>query len=174
MIELKYTFSTPEELLAHIQRMATTTVVAPVGKADTKPKATSTVSAAEKAVVLTSTQMSAVDETAGLGNAAKAASTPPTAEAAKADAQPPKVETSVPAVEYPVLQKAVFDLAGLKLPDEADPKDTIGRRAVVAITGHFGVKTFKDLEPSRYAQALEAVQLKTVEVKKQMAELEVA
>lgn len=57
------------------------------------------------------------------------------------------------AVDYPTLQKAVFALAALN------------REAVIATAGSFGVKTFKELDQSKWAAALEAVQAKLAELK---------
>lgn len=57
------------------------------------------------------------------------------------------------AVDYPTLQKAVFALAALN------------REAVIATAGSFGVKTFKELDQSKWAAALEAVQAKVAELK---------
>lgn len=57
------------------------------------------------------------------------------------------------AVDYPTLQKAVFALAA------------INREAVIATAGSFGVKTFKELDQSKWAAALEAVQAKVAELK---------
>lgn len=56
------------------------------------------------------------------------------------------------AVEYPVLQKAVFALAGKS------------REAAAAVAASFGVKTFKELDASRWAEALAAVNAKLAEV----------
>lgn len=56
-------------------------------------------------------------------------------------------------VDYPTLQKAVFALAALN------------REAVVATASSFGVKTFKELDPGKWAAALEAVQAKLAELK---------
>ena len=57
-----------------------------------------------------------------------------------------------PSVDYPVLQKAVFALAGKN------------REAVVALAGTFGVKTFKELDASKWGEALEAVNAKLAEL----------
>lgn len=78
------------------------------------------------------------------------ASTTTTAEPAAAPE--PKVENSAPAVEYPVLQKAVFTLAGKS------------RDAASAVAQSFGVKTFKDLTADKWADALAAVNAKLVEL----------
>ena len=85
------------------------------------------------------------------------------AAAAPADAPAPTIapvqpEAPAPAaaepapIDYPVLQKAVFALAG---------KD---KAAAVAVAQSFGVKTFKDLPPARWSEALGAVQEKLAEL----------
>lgn len=91
--------------------------------------------------------------------AAKPAKQEPVQEAAPAPevtAEPQAAEapTEAPtAVDYPTLQKAVFALAALN------------REAVIATAGSFGVKTFKELDQSKWAAALEAVQAKVAELK---------
>lgn len=80
----------------------------------------------------------------------EAASTLTTAEPAAAPE--PKVENSAPAVEYPVLQKAVFTLAGKS------------RDAARAVAQSFGVKTFKELTADKWADALAAVNAKLAEL----------
>lgn len=90
---------------------------------------------------------------------AKPAKQEPVQEAAPAPevtAEPQAAEapTEAPtAVDYPTLQKAVFALAALN------------REAVIATAGSFGVKTFKELDQSKWAAALEAVQAKAAELK---------
>lgn len=95
-----------------------------------------------------------------------AASTPPTAEAAAETAAPEKTvaessPTAAPAedaqpasiaADYPTLQKAVFALAGKS------------RDAAAAVAASFGVKTFKELDASKWGEALAAVQAKTAEL----------
>lgn len=72
----------------------------------------------------------------------------------KAEPQAAEAPTEAPtAVDYPTLQKAVFALAALN------------REAVIATAGSFGVKTFKELDQSKWAAALEAVQAKVAELK---------
>lgn len=78
---------------------------------------------------------------------AKPAKQEPVQEAAPAPTEAPT------AVDYPTLQKAVFALAALN------------REAVIATAGSFGVKTFKELDQSKWAAALEAVQAKVAELK---------
>lgn len=71
-----------------------------------------------------------------------------------AEPQAAEAPTEAPtAVDYPTLQKAVFALAALN------------REAVIATAGSFGVKTFKELDQSKWAAALEAVQAKVAELK---------
>lgn len=96
---------------------------------------------------------------------AAAAPTQPTAEAAAETAAPEKTaaessptaepaEAAAPAstaVDYPTLQKAVFALAGKS------------RDAAAAVAASFGVKTFKELDAAKWADALAAVQAKTAE-----------
>lgn len=53
-----------------------------------------------------------------------------------------------PSVDYPVLQKAVFALAGKS------------RDAAAAVAAGFGVKTFKELPADQWADALAAVNAK--------------
>lgn len=57
-----------------------------------------------------------------------------------------------PAVEYPVLQKAVFALAGKS------------REAAAAVAASMGVKTFKELPQDKWADALTAVTAKLAEL----------
>lgn len=56
------------------------------------------------------------------------------------------------AVEYPVLQKAVFALAGKS------------REAAASVASSFGVKTFKELPAEKWADALAAVNAKLAEL----------
>lgn len=86
----------------------------------------------------------------------EAAPAPEAPEAPEVTAEPQAAEapTEAPtAVDYPTLQKAVFALAALN------------REAVIATAGSFGVKTFKELDQSKWAAALEAVQAKVAELK---------
>ena len=77
------------------------------------------------------------------------------AQDAKAEQQAAEAPTKEQpaAVDYPTLQKAVFALAA------------INREAVIATASGFGVKTFKELDQSKWAAALEAVQARTAELK---------
>ncbi len=69
--------------------------------------------------------------------------------AAPAEASPP---ASTAAIDYTVLQKAVFELASKS------------RDAAAAVVQSFGVKTFKDLDKARWGEALAAVQAKSAEL----------
>ena len=87
---------------------------------------------------------------------AKPAKQEPVQDAAPAPevtAEPQATEEQPAAVDYPTLQKAVFALAA------------INREAVIATASSFGVKTFKELDQSKWAAALEAVQAKVAELK---------
>jgi hypothetical protein len=57
-----------------------------------------------------------------------------------------------PSVDYPVLQKAVFALAGKS------------RDAAAAVAAGFGVKTFKELPADQWGDALAAVNAKLAEL----------
>lgn len=166
MIEIKLQFNTVGSAIAFLianQDLASATVTAGnlyAEAATNKPKSAK-VSAAEKSAVaaITTEQAKAVDDTAGLeeqnaGKPAPAADTKPTAAAAKADVPEQKAK---PSVEYPVLQKAVFDLAAKSRP------------AVMEVAATFGVKTFKELSADRYAEALEAVKAKHASLTEEVA-----
>lgn len=84
------------------------------------------------------------------------APTPPTAAAEPAAAPAPRAEPSAPAdegpLDYAVLQKAVFQLAGKS------------RDAAAAVNAAFGVKTMKELPEARRREALAAVNAKIAEL----------
>lgn len=61
-------------------------------------------------------------------------------------------DAPAPSVDYPTLQKAVFTLAGKS------------REAASAVAQSFGVKTFKELDASKWADALAAVNAKIAEL----------
>jgi hypothetical protein len=88
--------------------------------------------------------------------AATSPATVPSTDAPAATAPTPAADTTPPAaahsVEYPVLQKAVFALAAKS------------RDAAAAVAQSFGVKTFKDLDPARWPEALGVVQEKLAEL----------
>lgn len=164
MIEIKLQFTTIQDAANFLATHAPTSVVTTgnlyAEAAANKPKSTK-VSAAEKSAVanITAEQQAAVDDTAGLeeqnaGKPVPAADTKPTAVAAKADVPEQKAK---PSVEYPVLQKAVFDLAAKS------------REAVMEVAATFGVKTFKELSADRYAEALEAVKAKHASLTEEVA-----
>lgn len=85
--------------------------------------------------------------------AAAASSQPETVAAPPASS--PEASASVPAaesVDYPTLQKAVFALAGKS------------REAAAAVAASLGVKTFKELDASKWGEALAAVNAKIAEL----------
>jgi hypothetical protein len=97
-------------------------------------------------------------EPAPTAASAEAAHQAPTAATAPQEtaADPKSVTTSSlkpsESVEYPVLQKAVFALAGKS------------REAAAAVAASMGVKTFKELDQSKWADALAAVTDKLTEL----------
>lgn len=82
----------------------------------------------------------------------------PTPAAEPAEAPASAASTAAPTdsqtgtVEYPVLQKAVFTLAGKS------------REAAAEVAQSFGVKTFKELDASKWGEALAAVNAKIAEL----------
>lgn len=90
------------------------------------------------------TASSAAAAGASEGNAAAVSSAPEAPAASTASSSEP--------VEYPVLQKAVFALAGKN------------REAAAAVASSFGVKTFKELDADKWADALVAVNDKLAEL----------
>ena len=93
------------------------------------------------------TASSAAASGASEGNAAAGSSTQEAPAASTASSS----EAS-PSVEYPVLQKAVFALAGKS------------REAAAAVAASMGVKTFKELPQDKWAEALTAVTAKLAEL----------
>lgn len=86
---------------------------------------------------------------------------PPAAASAPAAATQPSAataQTAAPAekpIEYAALFKAVTSLAGV-----VDGEEKVGRAACAELLAQFEVKTFKDLAPARWAEALAAVNAK--------------
>ena len=78
------------------------------------------------------------------------AAEPPASTAAASSPAP--APAPAPTIEYTVLQKAVFTLAGKS------------REAAAAVAASFGVKTFKDLPADKWADALAAVNAKLAEL----------
>lgn len=83
---------------------------------------------------------------------APAAATAPAAAPTPAPAPAAQTQASGEAIEYPVLQKAVFALAAKSRP------------AAGEVAASFGVKTFKELDPARWPEALAAVNAKLAEL----------
>lgn len=153
-IQLTYSFATQQDLLAHLQLFGAQVpngapAPAPAPGPNTAKAAAPKKTAAEstpaaqsaQAPSQASTAATASQETASEGNAAAAPSAPEAPAAQPASS-----------VEYPVLQKAVFALAGKS------------REAAAAVAASFGVKTFKELPQDKWTAALAAVQAKTAEL----------
>ena len=120
-------------------------VTAKAGAAPGKTAAAKTPAAASaETAPAVETAATAPQETVAEGKPAAAASAPATPAASTASSSAP--------VEYPVLQKAVFALAGKS------------REAAAAVAASFGVKTFKELPADKWGEALGAVQEKLAEL----------
>ena len=96
-------------------------------------------------------------ETAAPASTAATAPQETAADPKPADTQPTASPTASAAsstapVEYPVLQKAVFTLAGKS------------REAAAAVAASMGVKTFKELDQCKWPEALAAVNAKIAEL----------
>lgn len=113
-----------------------------------------------KAVVLTAGDAAADlagtprpdNPTPAAGKPAPAPKAPKPAAAAPAPAKAPAAPAAPAAIEYPVLQKAVFELAAKN------------KQAVMDVLAGLGVASAKELPAERYAEALAAVQAKTAEL----------
>ncbi len=116
------------------------------GPATAKADAAPTKTAAEKAPAAASA------ETQPQASTAATTDPKPAAEASAQAAPAASTASSSAPVEYAVLQKAVFTLAGKS------------REAAGAVAQSFGVKTFKELPEAKWAAALAAVQAKTAEL----------
>lgn len=98
-----------------------------------------------------------------------AAKAPPPAAAAPAEPAPTPAPSPAPAaaapapagkaVDYPTLQKAVFELAGL-----VQKKGLDSAEHVLSIAVGLGAPNFKALDAGKWSEALEAVKAKTAEV----------
>ena len=137
MIKVTLEFSSQEDLVAFFTK-TTPTVAAPVAKVEA-PK--SSKAAATPAAGATAPAKS---EPAAAAPTEKAADPKPTSTGSSA-----KPSDSV---DYPTLQKAVFALAN------AD------RAAAGDVAATFGVKTFKELDASKWGEALIAVTAKLAQL----------
>lgn len=116
-------------------------------QAATSPATATKAAASEKKTPASDTSptaSSAAAAGANEGNAAAVSSAPEAPAASTASSSEP--------VEYPVLQKAVFALAGKN------------REAAAAVASSFGVKTFKELDATKWGDALVAVNAKLAEL----------
>lgn len=158
-IELKFTFTSIDAAIAFMSAHNAKADPLPVidapksaqapapaaGQATAKESAAPKKTVAAPSPVAPSAEAAPQASTAATeGNAAAGASTQEAPAASTASSSAP--------VEYPVLQKAVFALAGKS------------REAAAAVAASFGVKTFKELPEAKWADALAAVQAKTAEL----------
>lgn len=135
--------ATPKPAQAPAPAASATTAKAGAASKKTAAEPAPTAASAEAAPPAP-TAATAPQETAAEGKPAAAASAPATPAASTASSSAP--------VEYPVLQKAVFALAGKS------------RKSAAAVAASFGVKTFKELPADKWSEALGAVQEKLAEL----------
>lgn len=125
-------------------------------KATAAPKAaqaaTSPATAAKAAAPETKTPASDTSPTASSAAASGASEGNAAAGSSAQEAPAASTASSSEPVEYPVLQKAVFALAGKS------------REAAAAVAAGFKVKTFKELPADKWAEALAAVNAKLAEL----------
>lgn len=91
--------------------------------------------------------------------AEKPAAPAATVEAAPSPAPSLAAVAKPPAVDYPTLQKSVFELAGL-----VQKKGLEASEHVLSIAVALGAPNFKGLDPAKWSEALDAVKAKIVAV----------
>ena len=164
-IQLTYHFATHEDLAAHLAAFRESRSASPAAeavrapkpvqaqepapgqdtaKADAAPKKTAAAKPPAAASVAAESQASTAATTEGNEAAATPTAAAPSITASTASSSTP--------VEYPVLQKAVFALAGKS------------REAAASVAAGFGVKTFKELPAEQWAAALASVNAKLAEL----------
>jgi len=122
-----------------------------------KAAATATSPATAEKAAVPETKTPASDTSATTSSAAASGASEGNAAAGSSTQEAPAASTASSAepsksVDYPVLQKAVFALAGKS------------REAAAAVASSFGVKTFKELPADKWGEALGAVQEKLAEL----------
>lgn len=132
-------------------KAAPATEAAASGQATAKAGAAQQKTAAEKTPTAPSAEAAPSASTAATGEKGNVPAAEPSAPAATAASTASSSEPA-PSVDYKTLQQAVFALAGKS------------REAAAAVAQSFGVKTFKELDPAKWADALAAVQAKTAEL----------
>ena len=148
MFPITITFTVNNEAeLAKLSLLTTSTASANL-KETTPAKKPTTSAATQDSAANTQRTAAADGETAAPAKTAVESS--PTA--APVEAAQPASTAATDKVDYPTLQKAVFTLAGKS------------RDAATALAASFGVKTFKELPESKWAEALAAVQSKLAEL----------
>jgi hypothetical protein len=116
----------------------------------TSPATAAKAAASETKTPASDTSPTASSAAASGANEGNAAAGPSTQEAPAA--QTASSGEASRSVDYPTLQKAVFALAGKS------------REAAAAVAASMGVKTFKELDQSKWAEALAAVTDKLTEL----------
>ena len=143
MIKVTLDFASQEELLAFFTKTGPVPTAAAKVEAP-KPsagKAASQANTPATTAVKTSPAPTPTTTTAATESPKPAAAATPAAQTASS-------EKAADSVDYPTLQKAVFALANAN------------REAAGEVAATFGVKTFKELDASKWADALAAVTAK--------------
>lgn len=159
-ISVTLTFANTAELVSYFQKVSLLPVAqdAPAPKPASAASGQTTAKADAPAKTTNAkSQPAASAETAAPASTAATAPQETAADPKPAGTQPTASPTASAAsstapVEYPVLQKAVFTLAGKS------------REAAAAVAASMGVKTFKELDAARWAEALAAVNAKIAEL----------
>lgn len=160
-IQVTLSFANAAEMVAYFQ--GTSLLPVPQGPETKKPASAASGQRTAKATAAPESTASAPAPTAQSAETAAPASTAATApQETAADPKPvgtpqtasptASAASSTQPVEYPVLQKAVFTLAGKS------------REAAAAVAASMGVKTFKELDAARWGEALAAVNAKIAEL----------
>lgn len=144
-ISVTFNFATLTELAAAVAKLSGTGIVGPIvaQTADAAPKPKAEKSANQ--VVLEKLK----------AGAAEPAASAPTPE----PSPPPAAAAKTPAVDYPTLQKSVFELAGL-----VQKKGLDSTEYVLSIAVALGSPNFKGLPADKWGSALQAVKDQIVAV----------
>lgn len=134
---------------------------------DTLPELTAAANAVQALRCVTPADAPADNDAAARGprtspgkpKAEKAAAPAASAEPAPSPAPAPAAVVKTPAVDYPTLQKSVFELAGL-----VQKKGLDSAEHVLSIAVGLGAPNFKGLDAGKWPEALAAVKAKIVEV----------
>jgi len=147
-VTMTFTFASENDALAFLSRNTPTVAADPTARVLTDADA-----AADLAGTPRPDNPTVPAKAAATSKPAKPAKAAAAAAPAEAPAPAPApAPAAAPTVEYPTLQKAVFELAAKNKP------------AVTALLAEMGIESFKSLKPEQYADALAKVQAKAAEI----------